>query len=45
MYFSFVKKLEAFLKPLMLMQLLGSMITFCVLGFEMSLVSLMFGAK
>jgi len=34
-----VKKLEAFLKPVMLMQLFVSMIAFCVIGFQMSLVS------
>ncbi|KDR11214.1 uncharacterized protein LOC110837267 isoform X2 [Zootermopsis nevadensis] len=35
---SFVKKLEAFLKPVMLMQLLGSVIAYCVLGFQMSVI-------
>jgi hypothetical protein len=40
MYYSFVMKLEALLKPVMLMQLLVSMIAFCVIGFQMSMVSL-----
>lgn len=35
---SFVEKLEDFLKPVMLVQLLGSMTAFCVIGFQMSLI-------
>lgn len=44
-YFSFVEKLEDFLKPVMLVQLLGSMMAFCVMGFQMSVVSFMIVAK
>jgi len=40
-----VEKLEAFLKPVMLMQLFVSMIAFCVIGFQMSLVSVMLVTK
>jgi hypothetical protein len=40
-YFSFVEKLEDFLKPVMLIQLLGSMMAFCVIGFQLSVVSYM----
>ncbi|PNF24115.1 hypothetical protein B7P43_G03246 [Cryptotermes secundus] len=35
---SFVEKLEDFLKPVMLVQLLGSMMAFCVMGFQMSVI-------
>ncbi|GFG31250.1 hypothetical protein Cfor_06778 [Coptotermes formosanus] len=36
----FVKKLEAFLQPVMIMQLFVSMIAFCVIGFQMSMIQI-----
>jgi hypothetical protein len=35
---SFVEKLEYFLKPVMLVRLLGGMMAFCVMGFQMAVV-------
>jgi hypothetical protein len=45
MYYRFVKKLEAFLRPVMLLQLFVSMIAFCVIGLQMSMVSIMLITK